>query len=580
MTKFKIKSVGALLILLLLVCLAFIAFTLFPNVKTKVFRTFAKGTFYLTTEADTLYSLGFYGIRKFDVSNLNSIRLLASSDNICKDFKIGRSATIKGNYIYVVSRSYWGGLQEEAKPKERFRFEDNISDFSKNKSVFDGFKQSKYIKMDELGKPNFNFGCHSLRTVSINESGFIGSSYLIKKIDPSENSNVSFWLNVDSLNMDCVIPVLGLNGETKVGLLLQKAQTGYYTVKLSEDNGKLIRHTNFQCKDWFQFKLGCNEGKVSLFWRTKECGKWIGLDQIILSKTELNELQIGLCTKYGGTQVLIDDYYYDYRNLDECSYINGALTVYRKSDLKPLKTLYSDIKLINSKIHDNFLIVSGLYGFNIYDLARPENPQLIYTYRHPHFKEFQGVDIYTHNGKTYAVFAMFAEGLSIWDITNTADVKCVYTHFLNEKMSDGTFLSNGLQSFDVLVDYPYAYATVGPMKGTQGTQNDKKGMIVYNLKDLHNITTSFVDIPKKYWYSRTTSDGQPTCVIKYKESLYLNWGNDGALQFDISCPSSPKYVRKINIAGDKLLSPMTISNRGVLYAGSTYWGDIYNITLK
>lgn len=40
--------------------------------RTAIFRYFSPGNWYITSEKDTLYSLGYYGIRKYLTSDKNS----------------------------------------------------------------------------------------------------------------------------------------------------------------------------------------------------------------------------------------------------------------------------------------------------------------------------------------------------------------------------------------------------------------------------------------------------------------------------------------------------------------------------
>ena len=561
------------------ICSLLSIYIFFPNIKTKVFRSFAKGTFFITTDADTVYTLGFYGIRKYDATDPYNMKLIASNNEICKNFNIGRSMAIYKDYVYVISRSYWGGKQEEDVPKIRFRFEEPIIDHRNKNNTFDSIITSPNIQINNKGEKGTNFGIHSLKLMSMESISNMTTSKLIKKIKCSNKGCISFWLYVDSINSHCSIPLIGAKGKSPIEMIIKKHGNGKFIVNFKNIDCNIKCNQYFSNKDWYQFKVKIGRNKNKFFWRNKECSKWEEIHHDNKKTTLIDELQVGISTMYSGTTIFIDDYYYDTDDLDNCSYINGTLSIMRKNNLKILNTYYSDIKLIDSEIYKNTLVVSGLYGFNIYDLSNPIHPKLVYTYRHPTFKEFQGVEIFTSKGHTYAVFAMFAEGLSIWDITEPSKTRCIYTHYLSDKMSNGKVLKKGLQSFDIKIKYPYVYATIGPMKETQFTKNDTKGILVYDIHDMNNIDVTFTEIPRKYWYTRTTSDGQPTCIIISNQSLYINWGNKGVVRFDISNPQTPIFKEIINISGDKILSPMAISNKKFLFAGSTYWQRINTIKL-
>ena len=69
--------------------------------RTAIFRTVAKGNNYLISEKDTLYSFGYYGVRKWLTDSIGNMMLIAENDEFCKNRFIGRlmgrSGVIKRN---------------------------------------------------------------------------------------------------------------------------------------------------------------------------------------------------------------------------------------------------------------------------------------------------------------------------------------------------------------------------------------------------------------------------------------------------------------------------------------------------
>ena len=77
--------------------------------RTAVFRTVLKGNWYITSEKDTLYSFGYYGVKKLLQSN--ELEELNRNNEICNNTFIGglvaRSGVLFDQYIYVACRSFY-----------------------------------------------------------------------------------------------------------------------------------------------------------------------------------------------------------------------------------------------------------------------------------------------------------------------------------------------------------------------------------------------------------------------------------------------------------------------------------------
>ncbi|HLT88882.1 MAG TPA: hypothetical protein VKZ57_14935 [Sphingobacterium sp.] len=255
---------------------------------------------------------------------------------------------------------------------------------------------------------------------------------------------------------------------------------------------------------------------------------------------------------------------------------NGKLLILRKSDLSIVKELKYDIKLVEAKTYGELLVVSGLKGFYIYSCSVPNNPEVIFSYRHPEYREYQGFEFIEKDEKLYVAFTLFGEGLEIWDLTEPEQAKSVCLIPINEQMADGNNVPGG-QSMDIIVNYPYLYATLGPNIETFKTERDRRGIFVYDISNIDSVRKSAVFIPEMDWYSKNTGDKQPTYITQYDDRLYVNFAEKGVAEFDLSDPGKPRYEGINDISGDgALIQPIFATDNGKLFGGSYYWSKVYS----
>ncbi len=267
----------------------------------------------------------------------------------------------------------------------------------------------------------------------------------------------------------------------------------------------------------------------------------------------------------GGRQESNDD---DYRN--------GALLVLDRKDLKEIARIDSDIKLVEAKTHGRNLVVSGLKGFDIYDLAEPRAPRMIFRYRHPSWKEYQGFDFFDADGRACIVFALFTGGIEIWDMTDPAEVRLKATVPLSTPTVSGETLPDGASVLHVLADYPYLYAPLAPSRKDFGSGSGARGILTYEISDLDNIKVNCARIPAEDWYSKSTGDLAPSFIGRYRDAVYTNFGEKGVAVFDIARPFEPRYVKTLDVTGcNALIQPIHITPKGRLCSGGYYWSDIY-----
>jgi len=259
---------------------------------------------------------------------------------------------------------------------------------------------------------------------------------------------------------------------------------------------------------------------------------------------------------------------------------NGKLLVMRKGDLSIVKEIESDMKLVEANVHDKVLVVSGLGGFDIYDLSNPEAPKPVYNYRHDRYLEYQGFDFFEEAGRLYVAFALFGEGLDIWDVSEGNNAKRICEIPIKSAMSDGQHLPGG-QSMDVVSNYPYIYASLGPTRGSYDTDRDTRGVLVYDVSNLGNITKSAYMIPREDWYDRTTGDRQPTSLARYGDLLFQNFAERGVAVFDITVGDKPAYMGCVDLSGrNALIQPVCTTGNGEVFTGSYFWPSLYGMPVN
>lgn len=266
-------------------------------------------------------------------------------------------------------------------------------------------------------------------------------------------------------------------------------------------------------------------------------------------------------------------------NSGTSNYISGKLLVVKKSNLSIKRSFDTNIKLVEAKIEGNNLIVSGLCGFDIYDISIPDSPVLRYRFRSDKFTEFQGFTTFNIDSCSYIAFSKFTEGISIWDMTKPKRTHHVTDVSIQDSLVTKQVLPNGLQCCDVVLRYPYLYASLSSVGETFNTDRDRKGVLVCDISDLANIKTNVALIPRQKWQNKKSGDPQPTFIDIYRNNIYVNLADKGVAVFDISSPFFPVYKTNIKIKESFIdyVYPIHIDDKGLLYSGNQYFSNI-NIT--
>lgn len=263
------------------------------------------------------------------------------------------------------------------------------------------------------------------------------------------------------------------------------------------------------------------------------------------------------------------------------NYIDGKILVLRKTNLSIVNEYKSDIKLIETKIKDSLLVVSGLYGFDIYNIKNAPDLKELYKYRQQDFTEFQGVDFIEKDSVLLLAFGRFGNGVSLWDISNLKNVRSIYDFSFSDTLSNGQTIKGRLQCFNLLYRKPYLYATVAPIKEAFEKDDDIRGILIFNLLNLNRIQVSFTEIPRQLYYKTLIGDPEPTYISEYGNRLYTNFGEKGVASFDVTDLNNPKFEKVINVCNDgNMILPLNISRKGILFTGDYYWNDIYSYQLN
>ncbi len=254
---------------------------------------------------------------------------------------------------------------------------------------------------------------------------------------------------------------------------------------------------------------------------------------------------------------------------NENNYKKGRLYIMDKSSLEIIKEIETDYSMIEVKYQDTCMVISGLQGFNIYNIKNPLDPILTYKFRTEAAWEFQGCEIFTNKGRRYVTFARWADGLSIYDITDMNNVKLFKNIRIQDITYNGRTLPKGLQQFRLKLDYPFLYSTLGPTKGIVNSNSDVRGIIVYDLTKMDSISHYCVTIPRQYWYSKVNGDPQPTHIDIFGHRIYTNFSEKGVASFVKNGNSSQyEFEKIINASGGKQILPIHINRDGIVLMGN------------
>lgn len=447
-----------------------------------------------------------------------------------------------------------------------------------NLGQFDSYYHTDNAKIDELGIQSPNRWTHSARFSTMIDGG---TAMLKKNLgEIYDEGFVSFWMNVENvITKDVDMPILTSNNKNLLSIRLIPMGNKEYKINLLVNENEYQSLHTIKYKEWYNIKVHINNNVAELLYSEKELEEWIPIvNAKINENVGFDNLCVGFSTSNIGMLIYIDDVYFNPTNIDDVSYLNGGIAVLKAEDLSVIHYYNSDLKATQSFVKDNLLFVDYLTGINVYDISIPESLKLASYYRSQTFKEYQGCDYYTLNGKTYAITANYALGFSIFDITDPYN-----TFLIKEIIFDKNQLwsyYNGFLRFkiwDVAINYPYAYFAAAPNPEVMGTDGEFRGIITYNLSDLNNSEPQLAPIPSEaYWQLTSNADRQPTHIEKYQKHLFLNNEERGFVVYDIS-NGLPKYIENVETPGTSCVYSIRATESGKLFIGDGHSGNkVYN----
>lgn len=497
----------------------------------------------MVIDNNNLYAVGSFGLRKLDYSQEETPRLVQQLQLTTNKDLNGRCIAQNDEYLYIGMRQNTPGTTYKYLPQVTFDFEqDDITAHQ--------LSHAPHITYDLTGERCPNKGQASLKLTSTEPEGCEETSFSKNLATTLTTGEVSFWLKYEGLSSNNAdIPILWHNGQRVATVQIASDGNSY---SLSIDvNGNIAQSQGIrlQTEEWYNIKMQITAEDVRLLYRSKEAGDWnLLIKQAHNAYTGFDAIGFGLATKDKNQVILIDDYYFNETDLDEVSYVNGALVVVDKATMSICNKYNLDVKGTDVKVYGNMLILNCLYGCNVYRLDDKSCPVLTYTYRHPTYKEFQGIDLYHVDGHTYAFLCNYNLGYTILDVTNPDEVSIVkmdeswITH-------NGTSMRYGYYNFDVVIDYPYVYLTHLRSLNKQGTETDYRGIQVLDISDLNNVKRTLYTAPFEDLCIKPYGDKCPVRIERLRNSLYIDNADKGLLRFDMKGNGVLEYKGPLTIPG-------------------------------
>ncbi len=256
--------------------------------------------------------------------------------------------------------------------------------------------------------------------------------------------------------------------------------------------------------------------------------------------------------------------------------IQGLVRLFDKNSLSPVSTINLDRAATDFAVDGDYLYCCSLNGFSIYDISDPVNPCLICTYKTD--SECQGVSVFESNSSKYAFVCNFLGGITIFDITDPR------SPFIVSRLSHNDdfglpFSAGGIVTFfDVQIDFPYAYTTMAVKKNYVETEDDHRGVVVWNISDVNNVVVeSFSEIKPKHRSSSIVYDVQPYYLTKYKNWIIANNSENGVAVFDILNKTIPEYHGSFADDSGEVM-PVIASDNGYLFVGRKNRLSVLEIT--
>lgn len=393
-------------------------------------------------------------------------------------------------------------------------------------------------------------------------------------INSTPRGETSFWVRIDDVFKGDVQIPLFYNGTASIYSLTLSPSGNSFA--MSMDNGASLK--TFSNGVWYNFKATYKNGHKELYYRSKECSDWILMGSTVNDAANITDVSIGVSASNAKASIYIDDFRYSSFDIDAVSYDKGKITVIDKNTLELKKIFNVEYPVTGMATQGNRLVVAGLDGVNVYNIADADNPELVYSYRPSAFRDIQELKIYEHNGRVYALICKYIRGVLILDITDLNNV-----FIAKEDEFDGwkyKNLSNAIYCYDVVVDYPYAYATIAPHPSYAAKIPEACGVLVMNLSDLNNISKTLYLMNSSDITSNKKGDVSPIHIARYGNTLYLNNRDRGLAVYDIKGNGVVEYKGLVEFDNKTSINCIDITDDGYIFLGDdTTNGSYRNINL-
>ncbi len=385
---------------------------------------------------------------------------------------------------------------------------------------------------------------------------------------------LSFWCKVDKIGTsDIEIPLLGLSGKNVMSFVLHSSGNESYTIGVKSNGIKAFSSVKIAKSEWYNYKIEVSSSHIKLWYRTKEAGDWVTATTLTLTQAiSFNQLTTGINSNNSNDRIYFDDYYYNETDIDAVSYINGKLAILNKNTLDVIRIYNLDVKAIDVKVFENRLVVTCFYGFNVYDISDPSNPQLTYSYRVNEFKESQNCEIYEANGRVFAFICNYTQGYTIADITDVNNVSIACLNDYKDITYNGENLYGKIYNFDVSIDYPYAYLTNAVMRNYLNTYGERRGILTIDLTDFNNPKPQFSFVPSSLMTTVTNGDPRPTHIARSGNNLIINNTEKGLLFFNIDANGIPTFSTKVSVPGKPSINDIYVPYDGCIFVNDNDHG--------
>lgn len=412
-------------------------------------------------------------------------------------------------------------------------------------------------------------GMFSINTV-LGDSAII-SYNLMKSTDEAETS---FWIRVDeSFIGDIRIPIFRNNATSVYDITISPSGNFF---NMAIDNGASLK--SFSNGVWYNIKSTYEKGIKKLYYRLKECTDWIFVGQSVKSSVDINVVGLGVVSDLADANIFFDDFRYSSCDVDAVSYDKGRITVVDKKSMSIKKIINLDYPVTGMASYMDRLVVAGLDGVNVYNLADSDNPELVFSYRPFVFKDIQNTKIYECNGHVYAFICEYTSGVLILDITDLDNVFIAK----EDEWDDWKYKNykKGIYCYDVVVDYPYAYATIAPHPFYSDKIPEACGLVSMDISNLNNITKELYLISPADITSNKNGDVTPTRIARYGNTLYLNNRDKGLAVYDILGHGVVEYKGLVEFNNETSINCIQITDDGLIFMGDdTCHGTCRNINM-